>query len=208
MLRESLQEKELLLKEIHHRVKNNLQVVASMLGLQAEQARDADARTMLGECRERVMSMALVHQKLYGAADMRRIDLAELVREITSMLTSGAARVTVRFELESVIADIETAFPLSLIANELITNALRHAFRGRERGALTVSVRRVAGAAALLEIADDGVGGVTSATFERGGTLGSTIVRRLVRQLGGELTIAPGPGAQVVVRFPIPDPEA
>jgi PAS domain S-box-containing protein len=204
-LQASLQEKELLLKEIHHRVKNNLQIVASMLTLQAELASDADARTMLEACRQRVTSMALVHEKLYGAADVRRIDLRELVRDIAAMLIGGSSGISLQIQpaREPIVVDIETAFPASLIANELVTNAIKHAFVGRARGTIAIAVDSLATGRVRLQVADDGVGGVTPETFGRGGSLGSTIVYRLVRQLGGLLAVEPGPGASVSITFPL-----
>jgi PAS domain S-box-containing protein len=204
-LQASLQEKELLLKEIHHRVKNNLQIVASMLTLQAELASDADARSMLEACRQRVTSMALVHEKLYGAADLRRIDLRELVRDIAAMLIGSSSGIDMQMQPGGapIVVDIETAFPASLVANELITNAIKHAFVGRERGTIAIDVDNLASGRVRLQVTDDGVGGITSGTFGGGGSLGSTIVRRLVRQLGGLLAVEPGPGARVSITFPL-----
>ncbi|HEX2493707.1 MAG TPA: PAS domain S-box protein [Steroidobacter sp.] len=204
-LRDSLEEKELLLKEVHHRVKNNLQVVASMLAIQAEQARAADAREMLMNCRQRVMSLALVHEKLYGGSDLRHIDLGALVRDIAAMLVGAGAptMLDTKFDVESVIVDIETALPASLIVNELITNAMKHAFIGRSRGELRISVRKHAPDHVDVEVADNGAGGVTMETFERRATLGATIVRRLVRQLGGVLTVGAGEGSSISIAFPI-----
>lgn len=203
-LQASLQEKELLLKEIHHRVKNNLQVVASMLSLQAELAADTAATSMLEACRQRVTSMALVHEKLYGAADLRRIDLRELVRDIAAMLIAGGRGISLQMQAGAgpIVVDIETAFPASLIANELITNAIKHAFVGRSRGTITIAIDRSATGRVRLLVADDGIGGVTPETFDGSGSLGSTILRRLVRQIGGLLAVEPGPGSRISITFP------
>jgi PAS domain S-box-containing protein len=204
-LQASLQEKELLLKEIHHRVKNNLQVVASMLTLQAELASDADARSMLEASRQRVSSMALVHEKLYGAADLRRMNLRDLIRDIATMLIAGSGGISLQMRPggEPIVVDIETAFPASLIANELVTNAIKHAFVGRTQGTISIDLDRSAAGRARLQVADDGIGGVTPETFAGTGSLGSTIVRRLVRQLGGMLAVEPGPGARISITFPL-----
>ncbi|HLS80661.1 MAG TPA: PAS domain S-box protein [Steroidobacter sp.] len=208
-IRESLQEKELLLKEIHHRVKNNLQVVASMLALQADKA-TAAVQEPLEDCRQRVMSMALVHEKLYGAADLRRIDLAELTREITTMLISEdlGPSISTTFNVEPIAIDIDRAVPASLILNELITNALKHAFKGRTNGALAINVRRCNEGGVCIEVADDGVGGLDESAFRTGRTLGMTIVRNLVRQLNGRLSVGGGPGAMVAISFPITQEQA
>lgn len=204
-LQASLEEKDLLLKEIHHRVKNNLQVVASMLTLQAELAARPDARGMLEACRQRVTSMALVHEKLYGATDLRSIDLRELIRDIAAMLIGGGNGISLQMHTgsEPLVVDIETAFPASLIANELIVNAIKHAFVGRGGGTLTIDVARSAAGRVRLQVADDGIGGITPETFGTAGSLGSIIVRRLVRQLGGVLAVESGPGTCISITFPM-----
>jgi PAS domain S-box-containing protein len=204
-LRDSLQEKEILLKEIHHRVKNNLQVVASMLALQADKAEADRVRAPLDDCRQRVISMALVHEKLYGAADLRRIDLGELSREIAMMLMSEGVgpAITTRFELEPIAIDIDRAVPASLILNELITNALKHAFKGRVSGVLSIAVCRH-GSGVRFEVADDGVGGLRADSIQSGRTLGMTIVRNLARQLDAQLAVSTGDtGTSIAVTFPI-----
>ncbi|MFC4314125.1 sensor histidine kinase [Steroidobacter flavus] len=203
-LRESLQEKEILLKEIHHRVKNNLQVVASMLALQADKA-VAEAQSPLEDCRQRVMSMALVHEKLYGAKDLQRIDLGDLTREIATMLISECVGPAIRtqFTVEPIAIDIERAVPASLIINELMTNSLKHAFKGRAAGLLSVSVRRCEDDHVWIEVADDGVGGVQADSIRTGRTLGMTIVRNLVKQLDARLSIGSGPGTAISITFPI-----
>ncbi|HEY0939820.1 MAG TPA: PAS domain S-box protein [Steroidobacter sp.] len=203
-LRESLQEKELLLKEIHHRVKNNLQVVASMLALQADQATE-QAQAPLEDCRQRVMSMALVHEKLYGAKDLQRIELGELAREIATMLISEGVGPLIRaeFNVEPIAIDIERAVPASLIMNELMTNSLKHAFKGRSSGLLRVAVRRCGNDEVCIEVADDGVGGVQADSFRTGKTLGMTIVRNLAKQLDARLAVGSGPGATISITFPI-----
>lgn len=205
-LRESLEDRELLLKEIHHRVRNNLQVVASLLALQASKSGDAKVEEVLEDSRQRVLSMALVHEKLYGSGDLRRLDLSELVSGIAATLigVGPGPAVATEFDIEPVVIDIEKAFPASLLINELITNALKHAFVGRAGGQLSIGVRH-SGEGVRLRVADDGVGGVTEETFTESSTLGSTIVRNLVRQMDGrlELVSTPGRGTQVTIWFPI-----
>lgn len=204
-LEDSLAEKELLLKEVHHRVKNNLQIVASMLSLQAEQLDEPRARMPLELCRQRVLSMALVHEKLYSGRDLRRIDLGELVREIATMLLSGEppGRVIVSFSLDALNVDIETAFPASLMVNELITNAIKHAYNHRAGGTLAIAVHRLTHERGEITVADDGPGGVTNASLQSSTSLGSTIIRHLVRQLDGELRVESKPGTRITVSFPL-----
>jgi two-component sensor histidine kinase len=204
-LKDSLAEKELLLREIHHRVKNNLQVVASMLALQAEQLDESRVRIPLELCRQRVLSMSLVHEKLYGAHDFRRVDLGELVREIATMLLGGepSGRVQVRFSIEPVIVDIETAFPASLLVNELVTNAVKHAFKDRSDGSLDIAVRALAADRGEIVVTDDGPGGLTSESLQSNTSLGSTIIRNLVRQLDAKIRVDPAPGCRIAVSFPL-----
>jgi two-component sensor histidine kinase len=176
-----------------------------MLTLQAELASDPQARGMLEACRQRVTSMALVHERLYGATDLRRMDLRELIRDIAAMLVGGSCGIGLQMHSgsEPIVVDIETAFPASLIANELITNAIKHAFIGRDRGTITIDLDTSTSGRVRLQVADDGVGGVTAETFGGSGSLGSTIVRRLVRQIGGVLAVEAGPGARVSITFPL-----
>jgi len=204
-LRESLEEKDLLLKEIHHRVKNNLQVVASMLALQAAKTDAPTVQEPLEDCRQRVMSMALVHEKLYGARDLRRIDLGELAREIATLLISEGVgpRITTKFSVEPIAIDIERAVPASLIMNELMSNALKHAFKDRAQGLLSICVRRCEQGRVCIEVADDGVGGLHADSFRTAKTLGMTIVRNLTRQLDAQLSVGAGPGTVVAISFPI-----
>lgn len=204
-LEDSLAEKELLLKEVHHRIKNNLQIVASMLSLQAEQLDEPRARIPLELCRQRVLSMALVHEKLYGGHDLQRVDLGELVREIATMLLSGErpGRVKVSFSLDTLNVDIETAFPASLMVNELVTNAIKHAYHERTGGTLAIGVHRLTEDRGEIIVADDGPGGVTSESLHSSTSLGSTIICHLVRQLDADLHIAPEPGCRITVSFPL-----
>jgi two-component sensor histidine kinase len=149
--------------------------------------------------------MALVHEKLYGAADLRRIDLGELSREIAMMLMSEGVgpAITTRFELEPIAIDIDRAVPASLILNELITNALKHAFKGRVSGVLSIAVCRH-GSGVRFEVADDGVGGLRADSIQSGRTLGMTIVRNLARQLDAQLAVSTGDtGTSIAVTFPI-----
>jgi two-component sensor histidine kinase len=203
---ESLHEKEVLLKEIHHRVKNNLQVVASLLSLQAEAAGDPRLHAILDECRGRVASMALVHEKLYGTQDIRRIDFGQLARELTTAVASSraplGAKVQLEFVCESVRLDIQRAVPTALILNELVTNALKHAFVGRERGRLTIGVQRRDGMLEL-RVADDGIGLPAGSTGQNAhNTLGMTIIRNLVRQLDAKMSTVVEHGADFRILIP------
>jgi two-component sensor histidine kinase len=133
------------------------------------------------------------------------MDLRGLIRDIATMLIGGGSGFKLQMQGgdEPIVVDIETAFPAGLIANELITNAIKHAFVGRERGTIGIDVHKSAAGRVRLQVSDDGIGGITAETFASGGGLGSTIVRRLMRQLGGVLAVESGPGARISITFPL-----
>ena len=138
-LKASLAEKEVLLKEIHHRVKNNMQVISSLVALQADRLPDAAMRAVLQDVTHRVRSMALVHEKLYQSADMARVEFAEYAQSLLNYLWrahgTAASGVRLALDLEPVPLSVNAAVPCGLILNELVSNALKHAFRGRRRAA-------------------------------------------------------------------------
>ena len=139
-LKASLREKESLLKEIHHRVKNNLQVISSLLKLQAASIRDRSALEMFHESQNRIRSMALIHEKLYQSPDLSRVEFASYVRELLSLLLrSYAARPQIELDtaIENAALSIELAVPLGLILNELISNCLKYAFPGGRAGRIS-----------------------------------------------------------------------
>lgn len=203
-LQASLREKEALLKEIHHRVKNNLQITSSLLHLQADFVEDPRVRGMLEESQNRIRSMALVHEKLYRASDLSRIDFPEYVRSLTLLLlrSFGVREETISVSLggNPVFLSIESAVPCGLLVNELLSNALKHAFPGGRRGAIRVSVEEREGEVRLT-VADDGVG--LPAGFDPWSTetLGLRLVQTLVRQLAGRLSIERAHGTVFHIAF-------
>ncbi len=205
-LRASLAEKEVLLKEIHHRVKNNLQVIASMLRLQSEQIADAQVRELFLESQRRVRAMALVHERLYQAPDLARIDLAAYVRTLVSDLLRAywvmAGHVTVRTEVDVPGVDVDQALALGLILNELIANCLKHAFPAGRPGSITVSASRSRSAALLLVVSDDGVGLPPGLDPAHSPSMGLQIVSALAAQLGGTLSWRRCPGTDVTLIVP------
>ncbi len=192
----SLEEKSMLLKEIHHRVKNNLQIISSLLFLQESRMGEAVYRGVLQECRNQVLSMALIHEDLYRSADFRSVDFGGYVRNLAGRLMGlyGASRVRLRAEVEEIRLGIDKAIPCGLIVNELCTNALKYAFLGKEGGELRVGLHRVkdgrsGGAEVRLTVADDGVGLPAGMDVRSAKTLGMQIVGGLVDQLRGRLTV-------------------
>ena len=191
-LRRSLKDKEILLQEIHHRVKNNLAVIGSILYLQSSTTDDSKLLRVLQECQDRIRSMSLVHERLYLHGDVGQLDFAEYVQELTQQLARNnlpsSQPISLDFKLESIPLELKQAVPCGLILNELLTNAFQHGFQGRRQGTLSISLRRVDGDNISLEVIDDGPFR-EEATFEREGSLGLRLVRSLTRQLDGEFEI-------------------
>ena len=149
-LRASLAEKEVLLKEVHHRVKNNLQIISSLLTLQARETTDADAHRMFEECQGRIRSMALIHEQLYQSGELARIDFCEYARRLCAHLVDSVGaldgRVALRIDVTAAPLPLNLAIPCGMILNELVSNALKHAFPGGRRGQIVVGFH-AAGAA-------------------------------------------------------------
>ncbi|MFQ6039001.1 MAG: histidine kinase dimerization/phosphoacceptor domain -containing protein [Candidatus Aminicenantales bacterium] len=204
-LRASLKEKEVLLREIHHRVKNNLQIISSLLNLQSRYIRDPSALEMFKESRDRVRSMALVHEKLYSSEDMANVDFSEYIQSLARHLCMAygmnANGITVDVEARDVCLDINTSIPCGLIINELISNALKHAFRGRKRGKIRILLRQEQPDRYRMVVSDDGVGLPKDLDVQRVKSLGLQLVCMLVEQLQGEMTIKSGKGTSFEIAF-------
>ncbi len=204
-LRQSLEDKELLLREVHHRVKNNLQVISSLFFLQAEVTDNAEAREALLESRARVASMALVHEGLYRTGDFGRIELTDYVSRLTQQLESSiGGRGGVRFLLclEPSHLSIEKAAPLGLLLNELLTNAIKHAYVPGEAGEVRVCLSRTPEGFRVM-VADGGKGLPEGFAVEACQTLGMQLVVNLTRQLHGALVAENQDGATFTLTFPV-----
>ncbi len=191
-IKASLHEKEVLLREVHHRVKNNLQVISSLLNLQSRQLKDPVLLEIFAKARDRVRAMANVHEQLYNSGNFAQIDFSLQLGDLARMLSRAHAPVegTVQtvLKLEPLTVDLNTAIPLSLVANELITNAFKYAFTGGRKGTLTIQLCRSAGNN-QLRITDDGPGFGDSVDSEAPRTLGFRLVRDLARQIHGEFEL-------------------
>lgn len=205
-LRSSIREKEAMLDEIHHRVKNNLQVVSSLLNLSAKRVADERARDVIDDTRRRIQSLALVHDKLYGAGDLAAVHAQQyfrtLVDGVVASLADSSCPVRTTVDARDVTVPIDIAVPCALITNELVTNALKHAFKGRSSGAVAVTLRVFEDDSYQLEVADDGVGFASGVSFEAADTLGFRIVKVLARQLGASIEVHPSNGTRFEVRIP------
>lgn len=207
-IRSSLREKETLLKEIHHRVKNNLQVIVSLLRLQARNLQDQQAREMFEESQNRVYSISLVHEMLYGAGDLARIDFCDYLLTLTKGLTDGwkgtGVSVDIVVDAEGVQLGVDTAIPCGLIVTELVTNALKHAFPNTASGSIRVAATPEPEGWLKLTVEDDGVGLEEGLEFRRSGSLGLKLVDSLVRQLNATIEIRRGRGASFMIHFQLP----
>ncbi len=204
-IEKSLSEKEILLKEIHHRVKNNLQVVSSLLDLQSRGIEDEEALSTFMEGQNRVKAMALIHQKLYQNENLATIDFAEyaenLMKELATIYPSAkGVKTNIQADGNSAF-DIDTAVPLGLILNELISNAYKYAFDGKSAGALNVSVEALGDGQHQLTVSDSGVGLPSEFDFQKAKSLGLRLVRRLAKQLYGSVTYSHEEGAKFIITF-------
>jgi two-component sensor histidine kinase/CheY-like chemotaxis protein len=206
-LARSLAEKEVLIKEVHHRVKNNLQVIASLLRMQAENVPNPNAADALREGQQRVESMALIHEQLYDSGDLRRVDFAKhvglLLNNLFHSFGADPTRIRASVEMgECLLLGVDQAIPAGLILNELISNAFKYAFPAGRRGSIVVEGGRM-GDSVRLVIRDDGVGLPADFSLESTKSLGLRIVRILTRQLKGVLDIEHAEGALFRICFPL-----
>jgi PAS domain S-box-containing protein len=203
-IEQSLREKEILLKEVHHRVKNNMQVISSLLNMQGRSLQDPVASQAFDECRHRVRSMALVHERLYSAADLGRIDFGDYARFLVAQLglSYKATNVRIATQCERMLFGITTAIPAGLILNELSSNAFKYAFPEERQGMLTVTVRPENGSC-FLRIEDDGVGIPAGVSTDNPSSLGLQLVRALVLQLEGTIEFRGDHGTQITLLFPL-----
>lgn len=204
IIRQSLEEKETLLKEIHHRVKNNLQVVSSLLDMQSAAESDSELQMPLLESINRIRSMSMIHEQLYQSASLARIHLGEYTEKLCrSLLRSYAQRQHVDLEIETddVEVNIETAVPCGLILNELVSNAFKHAFEPGSEGTLSVSVGEGEDGGLRLVVKDDGRGLPVDFDPDRSASLGLQLVKTLTYQLKGNLTVTNENGARFVLDF-------
>ena len=202
-LEDALAAKTMLVHEVDHRVKNNLQMIAAILGMQTRTVTDPAARAALEGMLQRVESIGTVHRRLYQSHDVRAFDLADFIRDISHELlkSSGRDDVTLRLELEAAMVPAPQASPIALLLNELMTNALKHAFPAGRGGRLRIAMARAQGRLSLV-LQDDGVGMTVEAT--PGSGFGSRLVRTVARQLQGSVTWADaGPGTIVEISFPL-----
>ncbi|TAL36120.1 MAG: HAMP domain-containing protein [Spirochaetes bacterium] len=200
----SLREKEVLLKEVHHRVKNNLQIISSLLNLQARKIRDREALELFRESQNRVRSIALVHEKLYQSPSLDEINFHEYVASLAAALSRSYGledgRVTLSVDIPGTQVSLNRAVPCGLIINELISNAYKHAFPGESRGEIRVEFRKT-GSEYRLVMRDNGAGFPPDVDWRGTDTLGLDLVNNLVIQLDGSIEMLQNGGTEFIITF-------
>ncbi|NYB52613.1 MAG: PAS domain S-box protein [Methanobacteriaceae archaeon] len=203
-IEKSLKEKEMLLKEIHHRVKNNLSVISSLLNLQSDYIKDKDDLELFRETQTRAKSMALIHERLYQSRDLKRIDFSDYIKTLAHDLyrtySVDPRRIELKMDLETVLLDINTSIPLGLILNELISNSMKYAFPDDKKGQISIKLQLENGDY-ILTVSDSGVGLPDELDFEKTDSLGLQLVNSLVGQIDGTIELDRTQGTKFIVKF-------
>jgi PAS domain S-box-containing protein len=204
-LEASLREKEVIIKEVHHRVKNNMQVISGFLLLQSQYITDPKSVQMMEDAQQRVKTMALVHERLYQSRSLEFIDAADYIRSLVADLLNSSTLTTIvetKVEVDHINITLDMAIPMGLIINELVTNSLKHAFAGREQGKVSVSLHLSEDHRVHMTVSDNGIGLPADYSERSTTTLGTQLVKVLVGQLGGEITVDSSNGAKFIISFP------
>jgi len=200
-------EKEVLLREIHHRVKNNMQVISSLLKLQSRRVEDKRSLEMLKESQDRIRAMALVHEKLYESKDLTNIDFDEYIKYLVQILFRSYGinreKISLKLNIERVKFNIDKAIPCGLIVNELILNSLKHAFADGDEGEIKVSLLFINENEVELAVSDNGIGVPEGIDFNNSGSLGLKLVNILTDQIDGKLYLDHSKGTKFQIRFKI-----
>lgn len=204
-IKASLQEKEVLLKEIHHRVKNNLQIVSSLLNLQADYLKDKQALEIFKNSQNRIESMALIHEKLYQSQDLARINFAEYVQDLVASFfyayEINSDAITLKINVEDVFLGIDAAIPCGLIITELVLNSLKHAFPVGNLGEICIDFRSLTDNKFALIVSDNGIGFPKKLDFQNTESLGLQLVNALVNQLSGTIVLNSNSGVEFKITF-------
>ena len=203
-LEKALKEKEMLLKEIHHRVKNNLMIISSLLELQSCYVKDKTDLDFFRESRTRADSMALIHEKLYQSTDLKNINFSDyissLATDLLEVYTITPEKIKLKINAPNINLDINTAIPLGLITNELISNSLKHAFPDDKTGTITLEIYKTDDIF-TFKVKDDGVGLPSDLDYKNPDSLGLELVNTLTIQIGGKLELKSDNGAEFIITF-------
>ena len=203
-LRAALREKEVLLEEIHHRVKNNLQVITSLLGLQARSIKDPTTRIKFDESRRRIQAMAILHEILDESPSLAKIDFGDYIRRLAAHLVrsyGAISRIHLQVRLEPLYCHRDVALPCGLIVNEVLSNALKYAFPSGKSGEIRIELQRDLSGRVQLLIADNGIGLPRGWEWETSSTLGLRLVRTLAGQIEANLQVNNGNGTAFSIAF-------
>ncbi len=204
-LRKSVTEKEVLLKEVHHRVKNNLQIISSLLNLQLRKTEDREAFKAIGESKDRIRSIALIHEMLYRSTDLAEIRFSSYVEELTRGLMKMYGRgsdIEVQIEAGDISVSLEDAVPCGLIVNELVANSLKHGFGDFEKGRICISLKLDDKDMFFLEVSDNGKGVSKVKDILESKSLGMKLVFNLAQQLQGNCELSVDDGVKILITFP------
>jgi two-component sensor histidine kinase len=204
-IRSLLLEKEILLKEVHHRIKNNMNTIHSLLALQVESLTDPAAADALNDAQSRVQSMMVLYDKLYRSDNFDEVSIKEylpgLITEITGNF-SNIKKIRIESHIDDFILGVQTLVPVGIIVNELITNTMKYAFTGRDSGVIKITAEQI-GSKAVLTIEDNGVGIPETVTFENSSGFGMQLVGMLTEQIGGSIRIERGEWTRLVLEFAV-----
>jgi PAS domain S-box-containing protein len=205
-MKSSLKEKEILIDEIHHRVKNNLAIISGLLHLQSNQIEDKKLLEIFDESRRRIQSMALIHEKLYHNESLEKIDFSDyviaLIDSIQNSYNTSNCSITVSTNIKNVHLELKHAIPCALILNELISNSYKHAFAGKETGTIDIVINKN-DTILSMNVVDNGIGIPSNRDIAQSDTLGLTLVNALVNQIQGDLKIDQGSGTAFYLTFTI-----
>jgi two-component sensor histidine kinase len=206
-LTDTLREREVLLQEVQHRVKNNLTAVASLIEMQTRRLPEGEGRDALWECHGRVHAIALIHEKLYRSKNYADVPFADYIRALADDVFQATgispSAISLILAVEEIVMTVDQAIPCGLILNELITNAFKHAFPDGRRGTIRVELARTEGGRLRLVVADDGVGLPEGFAVQEPSSLGLRLIGTLSRQLDANLTVNRGRGASFELTFPV-----
>lgn len=201
----SLREKEVLLKEIHHRVKNNLQIISSLLSLQSNYLNDESSREIFIESQNRIRSMSLIHEKLYQTKDLSKVNFNEYINELINFLAITynieSDKLVILLNIEDYYFHVDIAIPLGLILNELITNSIKHAFNDGVKGEIEITIRQKKETEFILNYRDNGKGMPEGFNMNSSNTLGFSLITNLVEQLDGEIAMFNNDGVNFTIMF-------
>jgi two-component sensor histidine kinase len=201
-----------LLKEVHHRVKNNLQVICSLLSMQIACSNGDEFSRPLNDAHSRVLAMSLIHEQIYQSDSMADLDFAEYIALLSERLFSGyctdPSRIRLQLAVEAIQLTMHQAIPCGLILNELISNSLKHAFRDGRAGLIRISLRKLEAGHVELAVADNGVGFRDGFRWDSGSSLGLQVVRTLIRQLRANLVVTGERGATFRFSWELSDGES